>query len=136
MPQLKQRILCNASLLVCGGGHWYRLSRRCQRTRAPVAVNVFFPYSNAAMSAAFIDPHISNETKRQLAELIEARRWPVEYQDPKTKLIWLYRPGMSPTLEGVRSSNAEAKKLKAPDSSPRARPALSRVGFRERSELQ
>ena len=138
MPQLKQRILCNASLrlLVGGGSHWYRLSRRCQRTRAPVAVNVFFPYSNAAMSAAFIDPHISNETKRQLAELIEARRWPVEYQDPKTKLIWLYRPGMSPTLEGVRSSNAEAKKLKAPDSSPRARPALSRVGFRERSELQ
>ena len=102
----------------------------------PLPSTFFFPDSNAAMSAAFIDPHISNETKRQLAELIEARRWPVEYQDPKTKLIWLYRPGMSPTLEGVRSSNAEAKKLKAPDSSPRARPALSRVGFRERPELQ
>src|SRR5689334_3726643 len=69
----------------------------------------FFPDSNAAM-AAFIDPHITNETKRQLAQLIESRHWPVEYQDPKTKLIWLYRPGMPPTLEGVRASNSEAKK--------------------------
>jgi len=111
-----------------GGSHWYRLSRRCQRTRAPVAVNVFFPDSNAAMSAAFIDPHISNETKRQLAELIEARRWPVEYQDPKTKLIWLYRPGMSPTLEGGWPSNTEGKKTKSSDS-PRARSALTRVEF-------
>jgi hypothetical protein len=102
----------------------------------PLPSTYFFPDSNAATSAAFIDPHISNETKRQLAQLIEARRWPVEYQDPKTKLIWLYRPGISPTLEGVRPSNTAAKKQKAPDSSPRARSALSRVGFRGRSELQ
>ena len=86
------------------------------------------------MSAAFIDPHISNEMKRQLAELIEARRWPVEYQDPKTKLIWLYRPGMSPMLEGVRLPNAEAKEQNPPDGRPRA--GLARVEFRERSEPQ
>jgi hypothetical protein len=95
----------------------------------PLPSTYFFPDSNAAMAAAFIDPHISNETKRQLAQLIEARRWPVEYQDPKTKLIWLYRPSMSPTLEGLRPSNTEAKKQEAPDS-PWARPALSQVGFR------
>jgi hypothetical protein len=75
----------------------------------PLPSTYFFPNSNAAMAAAFLDPHISNETKQELAQLIEARRWPVEYQDPKTKLLWLYRPGMSPTLEGVRLSNTEAK---------------------------
>jgi len=75
----------------------------------PLPSTYFFPNSNAAMAAAFLDPHISNETKRELAQLIEARRWPVEYQDPKTKLIWLYRPGMPPMLEGVRLSNTEAK---------------------------
>jgi hypothetical protein len=81
----------------------------------------FFPDSNAAM-AAFIDPHITNETKRQLAQLIESRHWPVEYQDPKTKLIWLYRPGMPPTLEGVRASNSEAKKQKVQTAHGPARP--------------
>jgi hypothetical protein len=105
-----------------GGGHRYLLSRRCQRTRAAVAVNVLFPDSNAAMAAAFIDPHITNETKRQLAQLIESRHWPVEYQDPKTKLIWLYRPGMPPTLEGVRASNSEAKKQKVQTAHGPARP--------------
>src|SRR5215471_17981020 len=46
----------------------------------------FFPDSNAAMAAAFIDPHITNETKRQLAQLIESRHWPVEYQDPEDEI--------------------------------------------------
>lgn len=75
----------------------------------PLPSTYFFPNSNAAMAAAFLDPHISNETKQELAQLIEARRWPVEYQDPKTKLIWLYRPGMPPMLEGVRLPTTEAK---------------------------
>jgi hypothetical protein len=96
----------------------------------PLPSTYFFPDSNAAMAVAFLDPHISNETKRELAQLIEARRWPVEYQDPKTKLIWLYRPGMPAMLEGVRPPNAEAKKQKPPDGGPRARPGLARVGFR------
>jgi hypothetical protein len=101
---------------------------------APLPSTYFFPDSNAAMAAALLDPHISNETKRELAQLVEARRWPVEYQDPKTKLIWLYRPGTPPMLEGVRLPNAEAKEQKPPDG--RARPGLARVGFRERSEPQ
>jgi hypothetical protein len=97
----------------------------------PLPSTYFFPGSNAAMAAALLDPHISNETKRELAQLVEARRWPVEYQDPKTKLIWLYRPGMRPTLEGVRLSNTEARKQKVSgpvDSGsppPRSRPELS-----------
>jgi hypothetical protein len=94
----------------------------------------FFPSSNAAMATALLDSHISNETKRELAQLVEARRWPVEYQDPKTKLIWLYRPGMAPMLEGVRLPNAGAKEQKPPDGRPRA--GLARVEFRERSEPQ
>ena len=75
----------------------------------PLPSTYFFPNSNKAMAAAFLDPHIGNETKQALAWLVEARRWPVEYQDPKTKLIWLYRPGKPPVLEGVRSSNNEAR---------------------------
>jgi hypothetical protein len=76
----------------------------------PLPSTYFFPDSNEAMAAAFLDPHIGNETKQALARLIEGRHWPVEYQDPKTKLIWLYRPGKPPTLEGVRPSNTEARK--------------------------
>jgi hypothetical protein len=91
-----------------GGGHWYNLSEHCRGTKAPVAVNALFPDSSKAMAAALLDPHISNETKQALARLIEARRWPVEYQDPKTKLIWLYRPGKPTMLEGVRPLNCEA----------------------------
>jgi hypothetical protein len=78
----------------------------------PLPSSYFFPDSNTAMAETFLDPHINDETKQALARLVEARRWPVEYQDPKTKLIWLYRPGMRPILEGVRLSNAEAKKQK------------------------
>jgi hypothetical protein len=74
----------------------------------PLSSTYFFPDSSEAMAAALLDPHISNETKQALARLIEARRWPVEYQDPKTKLIWLYRPGKPPMLEGVRPLNGEA----------------------------
>jgi hypothetical protein len=74
----------------------------------PLPSTYFFPDSGEAMAAALLDPHISNETKQALARLIEARRWPVEYQDPKTKLIWLYRPGKPPMLEGVRPLNGEA----------------------------
>jgi hypothetical protein len=81
----------------------------------PLPSKYFFPDSNAAMAAAFLDPHISNETKRALVELIEARRWPVEYQDPKTKLMWVYRPGMPPTLVAAPSSNPEARKTKGPE---------------------
>jgi hypothetical protein len=95
----------------------------------PLPSTHFFPDSNAAMAAAFLDPHISNETKHQLAQLIETRRWPVEYQDPKTKLIWLYRPGMSPMLEGVRSSNTEGDKRNAPDSNPRPPRPRQDLGF-------
>jgi hypothetical protein len=80
----------------------------------PLPSKYFFPDSNAAMAAAFLDPHISNETKQALMELIEARRWPVEYQDPKTKLIWVYRPTMPPMLVAVPSSNPEARKTKGP----------------------
>jgi hypothetical protein len=88
----------------------------------PLPSKYFFPDSNAAMAATFLDPHISNETKRALVELIEARRWPVEYQDPKTKLIWVYRPGMAPMRPVSPSSNPEAQKPKGPegvDSGPR-----------------
>ena len=97
----------------------------------PLPSTHFFPDSNTAMAVAFLDPHVSNETKRELAQLIEARRWPVEYQDPKTKLIWLYRPGMPPILEGVR---LPIKEQKPPHGGPRDRPGLARVGFRERSD--
>jgi hypothetical protein len=76
----------------------------------PVPSTYFFPDSNEAMAKTFLDPHISNETKQALTRLIEARHWPVEYQDPKTKLMWLYRPGRPPMLEGVRPSNVEARK--------------------------
>jgi hypothetical protein len=76
----------------------------------PLPSTYFFPDSSKAMAAALLDPHIGNETKQALARLIEARRWPVEYQDPKTKLIWLYRPGKPPMLEGVRPSNSEARR--------------------------
>jgi hypothetical protein len=102
----------------------------------PLPSTYFFPDSNAAMAVAFLDPNISNETKRELAQLLEARRWPVEYQDPKTKLIWLYRRGVPPMLEGVRLPNADAKEQKPPDGGPRGRSGLARVGFRERSEPQ
>jgi len=102
----------------------------------PLPSTYFFPDSNAAMAAALLDPHISNETKRELAQLVEARRWPVEYQDPKTKLKWLYRSGMPPMLEGVRPPNAETKEQKPPEVGSRARPALARIGFRERFEPQ
>ena len=81
----------------------------------PLPSKYFFPDSNAAMAAAFLDPHISNETKRALVELIEARRWPVEYQDPKTKMTWVYRPGMPPMLVAAPSSNPEARKTKGPE---------------------
>jgi hypothetical protein len=66
------------------------------------------------MAAAFLDPHISDETKQELAQLTEARRWPVEYRDPKAKLIWLYRPGMPPMLESPWLWNAETQKRKVP----------------------
>ena len=95
------------------------LASAASAQEAPLPSTYFFPSSNAAMAAALLDPHISNETKRDLAQLVEARRWPVEYQDPKTKLVWLYRPGMSPMLEGVRSPNDEAKEQKTPDGHPR-----------------
>ena len=62
----------------------------------PLLSTYFFPDSNAAMAEALLDPHINNETKQALARLVEARRWPVEYQDPKTKLMWFYRPGARP----------------------------------------
>ena len=76
----------------------------------PLPSTYFFPDSSEAMAAALLDPHISNETKQALTRLIEARRWPVEYQDPKTKLIWLYQPGKPPMLEGFRPSNGEARR--------------------------
>jgi hypothetical protein len=76
----------------------------------PLSSTYFFPDSSAAMPAALLDPHISNETKQVLTRLIESRHWPVEYQDPKTKLIWLYRPGKPPMLEGVRPSNGDARR--------------------------
>jgi hypothetical protein len=76
----------------------------------PLPSTYFFPNSNEAMAAALLDPHISNETKQVFTRLIEARRWPIEYQDPKTKLIWLYRPGGPPILESVPPSNAKAGK--------------------------
>jgi hypothetical protein len=76
----------------------------------PLPSTYFFPDSSEAMAAALLDPHISNETKQALTRLIEARRWPVEYQDPKTKLIWLYQPGKPPMLEGIRPSNGEARR--------------------------
>ena len=110
------------------------LASAASAQEAPLPSTYFFPRSNAAMAGALLDPHISNETKRELAQLVEARRWPVEYQDPKTKLIWLYRPDMSPMLEGVRLPNAEAKEQNPPDGRPRA--GLARVEFRERSEPQ
>jgi hypothetical protein len=40
----------------------------------PLPSTYFFPDSNAAMAVAFLDPNISNETKRELAQLLEARR--------------------------------------------------------------
>jgi hypothetical protein len=82
--------------------------------RPPLPSTYFFPDSNAAMAAAFLDPHISDETKQELAQLTEARRWPVEYRDPKAKLIWLYRPGMPPMLESPWLWNAETQKRKVP----------------------
>jgi hypothetical protein len=88
------------------------------------------------MAMAFLDPKIGNETKRELAQLLEARRWPVDYQDPRTKLVWLYRPGMPPMREGVRLPNADAKEQKPPDGGLRGRSGLARVGFCERSEPQ
>jgi hypothetical protein len=97
----------------------------------PLLSTYFFPDSNAAMAEALLDPHINNETKQALARLVEARRWPVEYQDPKTNLLWLYRPGMRPLLEGVRLSNTETREQNVPaavenDSSPaRPRPQLN-----------
>jgi hypothetical protein len=44
-PLLKQRILSNASPRMLEGSslHWYLVRRRCQRTRAAVAVNALFP---------------------------------------------------------------------------------------------
>jgi hypothetical protein len=68
------------------------------------------PRRSVAMAAALLDPHISNETKQVLARLVEARRWLVEYQEPKTKLMSLYRPGKPPMLEGVRPSDVEARR--------------------------
>jgi hypothetical protein len=103
----------------------------------PLPSTHFFPDSNAAMAAAFLDPNISNETKRELAQLLEARRWPVEYQDPKTKLIWLYRPGMPPMLEGGRVPNTEPRKTKGPEEMhgpPRL--ALARIESGEKTKLQ
>ena len=76
----------------------------------PLPPTYFFPDSSAAMAAALLDPHISNDMKQALARLVDTRRWPVEYQDPKTKLIWLYRPGKPPILEGVRPLNGEARR--------------------------
>jgi hypothetical protein len=67
--------------------------------------------SNAAMAVTFLDPHISGETKRQLAQLSEASP-PVEHQDSKTKLMWLHRPGKSPTLEGPSVIDTKAKNKK------------------------
>ena len=90
------------------------LARAASAQEPPLPSTYFFPDSNAAMAAAFLDPHISNETKRELVQLIEARRWPVEYQDPKTKSIWLYRPGMPPVLEGGQLPNAKPRKTKGP----------------------
>ena len=98
------------------------LARAASAQEPPLPSTYFFPDSNAAMAAAFIDPHVTNETKRQLAQLIESRHWPVEYQDPRTKLIWLYRPGMPPTLAGGRPSNTEGKKQKVQTAHGLARP--------------
>jgi hypothetical protein len=81
------------------------------------------------MAVAFLDPNIGNETKRELAQLLEARRWPVEYRDPKTKLIWQYRPGMPPMLEGVRLPNADAKEQKPQTAVHEAAQAWHELGF-------
>jgi hypothetical protein len=102
------------------------LASAARAQEPPLPSTYFFPDSNAAMAEALLDPRINSETKQALARLVEARRWPIEYQDPKTKLIWLYRPGMRPLLEGVRLSNTETRKQNVPvavenDSSP-ARP--------------
>ena len=95
----------------------------------PLPSTYFFPNSNAAMAVAFLDPNISSETKRELAQLLEARRWPVEYQDPKTKLIWLYRRGMPPMLESVRPPNADAKEQKPQTAAHGAAQAWHELGF-------
>jgi hypothetical protein len=85
------------------------LASAARAQEPPLPSTYFFPDSNAAMAEAFLDPRISSETKQALALLVESRRWPIEYQDPKTKLIWLYRPGMRPMLEGIRLSNTETR---------------------------
>ena len=101
----------------------------------PLPSTYFFPDSNAAMAAALLDPRISNETKRQLAYLIAARCRPVEYRDPKTNLIWLYRPGTPPMLESVPSPNTEARKTRGPEDMDR-QSDLARVRFGERTKPQ
>jgi hypothetical protein len=40
----------------------------------PLPSTYLFPDSNAAMAVAFLDPNMSNETKRELSLLLEARR--------------------------------------------------------------
>ena len=64
------------------------------------------------MAVAFVDPHISNETKRQLARLIDASPLASCAPDPKTKLMWLDRPGMSPMLAGASVVDTKLKNKK------------------------
>jgi len=128
---LKQRIVRDASLCLLEGGSIIGvvLAGAASAQEPALPSTYFFPDSNAAMAVAFLDPNISNETKREPAQLLEARRWPVEYQDPKTKLIWLYRPGMPPMLEGVRLPNADAKEQNPQTAAHVAVQAWHELGF-------
>jgi hypothetical protein len=60
------------------------------------------------MAATLTDPHIALETKLQLLELIELRKWPQELEDRYGNL-WQYAPGKPPWI--VRSGLERAKEL-------------------------
>jgi hypothetical protein len=78
------------------------------RGAPPVPVEAVFPRSQKAMAATLTDPHIALETKVQLLELIELRKWPQELEDRYGNL-WQYAPGKPPRI--VRSGLERAKEL-------------------------
>jgi hypothetical protein len=78
------------------------------RGAPPVPVEAVFPRSEEAMAAALADPHIALETKLQLLELIELRKWPQELEDRYGNL-WQYTPGKPPRI--VRFGLERAKEL-------------------------
>jgi hypothetical protein len=78
------------------------------RRAPPVPVEAVFPRSEKAMAGALADPHIALETKLQLLELIELRKWPQELEDRYGNL-WQYAPGKPPRI--VRFGLERAKEL-------------------------